>query len=63
MLITVVKFLYGFPLEDDLLLNDDKVINNIKINYQDKQGILFLTVLLLYLSLVIIYILINFIIR
>ena len=57
MLLTIIKFLYGFPLEDDLLLNDDKVINNIKINYQDKQGILFLTVLLLYLSLVIIYIL------
>ena len=57
MLLTIIKFLYGFPLEDDLLLNDDKVINNIKINYQDKQGILFLTVLLLYLSLFIIYIL------
>ena len=59
MMTSIIKFLYGFPLEDDLLLNDDKVVNDIRINYQDRQGILFLTVLLLYLSLVIIYILIK----
>jgi hypothetical protein len=63
MLLTIIKFLYGFPLDEDFLLDDDKIINSIRINYQDKHGILFLTVLLLYLSLVIIYILINFIIR
>ena len=59
MMTSIIKFLYGFPLEDDLLLNDDKVVNDIRINYQDRQGILFLTVLLFYLSLVIIYILIK----
>ena len=60
---SIIKFLYGFPLEDDFLLNDDKLVNDIRINYQDRQDILFLTVLLLYLSLVIIYILISYIIR
>ena len=59
MMTSIIKFLYGFPLEDDLLLNDDKLVNDIRINYQDRKGILFLTVLLLYLSLVIIYILIK----
>lgn len=57
MLLTIIKFLYGFPLDDDFILDDDKIINSIRINYQDKHGILFLTIFLLYLSLVIIYML------
>ena len=55
MLLTIVKFLYGFPLDNDFIMEDDEVINKIKLSYDDKHHILFMTIVLLYFMLMAIY--------
>ena len=55
MLLTIVKFLYGFPLDDDFIIEDDELIRKIKLSYGDKIHILFISIVLLYFILIAIY--------
>ena len=55
MLLTIVKFLYGFPLNDDFIFNDDEVLSKIKLSHEDRHHILFMTIVLLYFMLIVIY--------
>ena len=55
MLLTIVKFLYGFPLNDDFIFNDDEVLSKIKLSHEDRHYILFMTIVLLYFMLIVIY--------
>jgi hypothetical protein len=55
MLLTIVKFLYGFPLDDDFIIEDDEVISKLKLSYDDRHHILFMTIALLYFMLMVIY--------
>jgi hypothetical protein len=55
MLITIIKLLYGFPLDDDFIIEDDEVISKIKLSYDDKHHIIFMTIALLYFMLMAIY--------
>ena len=54
MFITLVKFFIGFPIDDDIL-EDDEVLSKIRITYQERHNFLFMTILLLYFMLVVIY--------
>ena len=54
MLLTIVKFLYGFPLDDDVI-DDDELIRKIRLSYGDKIHILFISIVLLYFILIAIY--------
>ena len=55
MLLTIVKFLYGFPLDDDFIIEDDEVISKLKLSYDDRHHIIFMTIALLYFMLMVIY--------